>query len=662
MYRTSQHFSKMIKTYIKQAGFALLLGIFFLIPSSAQAKINAPTNVKAVAGNGVVYITFTPSTTTAGEKVAKYYAYTNGTDNDLHNFYYEGWSVKSPIVVKVPNNQDYRFRVYAVGEAYNFSNDSLKTEIVRPTETATGISSDTVVVPTGGGGGTTVVSEGGTDGKGYSSSSGKFVFTVQPTSTSTVHVEGNAPGFSPNTIFGFTYGYDGGTQSRKTFKSDSSKNFSFDVTGLIPSRYYGFAFGNETGTESYGSGSFEMEFQGLYPGTPTNVTPTADDASVVLTFTPPTPASSSAGSIIKYYSVRITPDGHTFASGPSSPLKVVGLENGKSYQFEIRAVDSDGFMGAYSIITKPVKPNGPTTLYPDAVLNVKAVAGDKEALVYFTPLTPKTPSAGSKINFYSIFSTPDIGSFPNNTTSPVRVTGLTNGKTYTFKVKAQDMDGFWGTESNSSNPVTPVGVPEAPTNIRLVPQDGGVSVYWQAPKDTGGFPILSYTVGVILDGKEFWNHTTSKGTSLYVSSLENGKSYKFTVFATNKLGDGPKLESGEVVPSASGKDKVDNDNEGEEFEQNKPSDISKYFQIKNPLKSNSMEEFIARVLEALVLLLTPILVLAVILSGFLFVKARGNPEELGTAKRVLMYTLVGSAIVLGAEVIANALSGTLSNF
>lgn len=75
-----------------------------------------------------------------------------------------------------------------------------------------------------------------------------------------------------------------------------------------------------------------------------------------------------------------------------------------------------------------------------------------------------------------------------------------------------------------------------------------------------------------------------------------------------------------------------------------------------------MEEFVARVLDALVLLLTPLLVLALIASGFLFVKARGNPEELSTAKRILMYTLVGAALVLGAKVIASALTNTLNQF
>ncbi len=48
-------------------------------------------------------------------------------------------------------------------------------------------------------------------------------------------------------------------------------------------------------------------------------------------------------------------------------------------------------------------------------------------------------------------------------------------------------------------------------------------------------------------------------------------------------------------------------------------------------------------------------------SGFLFVLARGNAEKLGEAKKALMYTLIGAAIVLGAKGLATIIENTVVN-
>lgn len=83
--------------------------------------------------------------------------------------------------------------------------------------------------------------------------------------------------------------------------------------------------------------------------------------------------------------------------------------------------------------------------------------------------------------------------------------------------------------------------------------------------------------------------------------------------------------------------------------------------IKNPLSSeiDSIPAFIEAIIEIVLIIGVPIVVLAIIYVGFLFVKAQGKPEEITKAKKALIYTLIGAALLLGAFVIANAIGKTV---
>ena len=83
--------------------------------------------------------------------------------------------------------------------------------------------------------------------------------------------------------------------------------------------------------------------------------------------------------------------------------------------------------------------------------------------------------------------------------------------------------------------------------------------------------------------------------------------------------------------------------------------------IENPLDGsiNTLPEFIEAVVNIVLIVGIPILVLAIIYAGFLFVKAQGNSGELEIAKNTLLYTVIGGALLLGAFVIANAIGKTV---
>lgn len=82
----------------------------------------------------------------------------------------------------------------------------------------------------------------------------------------------------------------------------------------------------------------------------------------------------------------------------------------------------------------------------------------------------------------------------------------------------------------------------------------------------------------------------------------------------------------------------------------------------NPLAKagiQSIPDLIKTFLEGALKIGIPIIALAIIYSGFLFVKAQGKPEEINHAKDTLLYTLIGGAILLGAWAIAQMISATV---
>jgi len=79
----------------------------------------------------------------------------------------------------------------------------------------------------------------------------------------------------------------------------------------------------------------------------------------------------------------------------------------------------------------------------------------------------------------------------------------------------------------------------------------------------------------------------------------------------------------------------------------------------NPIRFDNLRDFLVAILNVIVQISFPIIVLAIIYTGFLFVSARGAPDKLTRAKSALAWTLVGSIIVLGAFVLANGIKGTV---
>jgi len=81
----------------------------------------------------------------------------------------------------------------------------------------------------------------------------------------------------------------------------------------------------------------------------------------------------------------------------------------------------------------------------------------------------------------------------------------------------------------------------------------------------------------------------------------------------------------------------------------------------NPLKVDTVPEFLALILAAVVNLGTIILVLMLVYVGFLFVVAQGNEEKLQNAKSALLWTVVGGLVLLGAQAISLVIQATVGS-
>lgn len=82
-------------------------------------------------------------------------------------------------------------------------------------------------------------------------------------------------------------------------------------------------------------------------------------------------------------------------------------------------------------------------------------------------------------------------------------------------------------------------------------------------------------------------------------------------------------------------------------------------QIENPLKSDDVQDILENILDLVTVIGSIILVLFIIFSGYKFVMAQGNPGKISEAKNILIATVIGGAILLGANIIANAVINTV---
>src|SRR3990167_6631782 len=97
---------------------------------------------------------------------------------------------------------------------------------------------------------------------------------------------------------------------------------------------------------------------------------------------------------------------------------------------------------------------------------------------------------------------------------------------------------------------------------------------------------------------------------------------------------------------------------GATFQSSSPSPTQTSLQ--NPLKVTNFCDLLKIVLQAILIIGMPVAVVFLVIVGFKFILAQGNPEKIKEAQKNLLHTVIGIAIFLGAWTIAKVIAATMA--
>jgi hypothetical protein len=80
----------------------------------------------------------------------------------------------------------------------------------------------------------------------------------------------------------------------------------------------------------------------------------------------------------------------------------------------------------------------------------------------------------------------------------------------------------------------------------------------------------------------------------------------------------------------------------------------------NPIGSSSLADFLQKIADAVLKVGIPIASVFIIFAGLKFVMAAGDTKAIEDAKRIFWYTIIGTAILLGATLLAKVLLTTIT--
>ena len=183
-------------------------------------------------------------------------------------------------------------------------------------------------------------------------------------------------------------------------------------------------------------------------------------------------------------------------------------------------------MGGNTCITSPDAPSAVTATASSGQASVRWTAPASNGSVPISSYVASVVGAN-----YLSCTAQSTDATPTSCT----IAGLTNGTSYSFVVRAVNSAGASSSLSSASNIVTPIGAPIAVGTPWASTYGPTATVNWIAPYDTGGVPLVSYTVSVASTGFVPAPCVATVLTCTFKGLTEDA-TYTFTVTATNANG------------------------------------------------------------------------------------------------------------------------------
>ena len=298
-----------------------------------------------------------------------------------------------------------------------------------------------------------------------------------------------------------------------------------------------------SGTTGWGAtwGGVTVRVNPVVPSAPTVGRATTSNLRMIVSFSAP---RSTGGTDVTNYEYSLDGGSTWVTPNPpvtTSPLVVTGLTDGTEYSVQLRAVNSVG-SGAASASTLAT----PVTTAGAPVIG-SITAGDQQVSVSFSA---PSSNGGTDVTNYE-YST-DGGltwALPNSavTTSPLVITGLTNGTEYSVQLRAVNSVGSGA--ASASTLATPVTLPGEPDISLAHPISDGAVIYFTEPTSNGGSHVTAYEYST--DGGSTWVRPAASVTSspLVITALTNGTEYSVRLRAVNGVGFGIASSVVKVTPN-----------------------------------------------------------------------------------------------------------------
>jgi hypothetical protein len=445
----------------------------------------APVITSVVAGNKTATVYFTAPTATNGTAVTQY-LYNTGS-----GVFAKATTLTSPIVISGLNNAtSYNIQLSAV----NMSGTSVPSNTVRN------------IVP-------------------YTVPTAPAITTVTPffdtTSTSGATIAFTPPANNGAQITKYWYN----TSKNLTFYECSGNIPPLSITGLPLNTSYTlklFAV-NSAGNSMVSAASKAITYTYAPPAQVKVTSAITGYQQMLVAFAPP---ANNGASIITYlYSLN----GNTYIDARSSslPLVINGILNNTLYNVQIIAVNGAGNSVPSAPLAKPVQ----YVYLPPLAPIISSVIGNNCSLdINF--VAPVTRGAPITSYYYSL----DRGNTlvnANTTVSPITITGLTNGVTYTVCIAAGTDVGVSAVSAIfTQKPI--LDIPAAPKITTIAAGNGNVSISYTAGLANGS-AITNYLY-------TFNNGNTrisanSVSNPLVITGLTNNATYNIGMYAVNSIGN-----------------------------------------------------------------------------------------------------------------------------